>query len=454
VSIRQTSSVPTAAESHLNRARASIRQAQSWYANNLRKPSSQFSNSQLLKELKPEFDNLNSLLNKLDSNVIAIAAFGLVSRGKSAVLNALLGQKILQTGPLNGVTQWCRSVQWVASSKVKVELIDTPGLDEIDGEARSLMAQDVACQADLILFVVAGDITQTEYEALCKLRQYQKPLILVFNKIDLYPDTDREAIYNNLRQLGATSGEMLPDEIVMVSAEPAPIEVRVEWANGETGYEWETPAPQINELKQKILNILNREGRSLLALNTLVQAQKAQAKIASTTVAERHQQAEDLIWRYTKYKAGAIALNPIAVIDILGGFITDLALIRALARLYNLPMTGYEAAKLLKTIIFSSGGLLLGELASSLFWGLGKSTAALSSSENPLNLSTYAGAAAIQAGIAAYGCYSVGKAAQTYLEGGCTWGQFGASTVIAEILSRAEPNTIIYRLRQELSFLK
>ena len=106
MSIRQTSSVPTAGESHINRARASIRQALSWYSNNLRKPNLQFSNAQLLKQLKPEFDVLNSTINKLDSNVIAIAAFGLVSRGKSAVLNALLGQKILQTGPLNGVTQW------------------------------------------------------------------------------------------------------------------------------------------------------------------------------------------------------------------------------------------------------------------------------------------------------------------------------------------------------------
>jgi uncharacterized protein len=452
VSIRQTSSVPTAAQSHLNRARASIRQALSWYSNNLRKPNSQFSNSNLLKQLKPEFDTLNSLVNKLDSNVIKIAAFGLVSRGKSAVLNALLGQKILQTGPLNGVTQWCRSVQWVANDKIQVELIDTPGLDEINGEVRSQMAEDVARQADLILFVVSGDITQTEYEALCKLRQYQKPLILVFNKIDLYPDTDRQAIFQNLHQLGATRGEMLPDEIVMVAAEPTPLEVRVESANGETGYEWETPAPQIDELKQKILNILNREGKSLLALNALVQAQKAQEKIAATTLTERQEQAEDLIWKYTRYKAIAIALNPIVLVDILGGFVTDLALIRALARLYNLPMTSYEAAKLLKIIIFSSGGLLVGELGSSLFWGLGKSTAiALSSGENPFNISTYAGAAAIQGGIAAYGCYAVGQAAQTYLERGCTWGQFGASTVIAEILARTEPNTIIYRLRQELS---
>jgi hypothetical protein len=357
-------------------------------------------------------------------------------------------------------------VRWTpnATGKVQVELIDTPGLDEIEGQARAQMARDVARQADLILFVVAGDITRTEYQALCELRQAQKPLILVFNKIDLYPDTDRQAIYQNLRQIaaGGTRGHsqikvidvpLLPDEIVMVAAEPAPLEVRVEWPDGQVTYEWETPPPQVDELKQQILEILNREGRSLLALNALIQAQEAEVAIAHKTIDLRHTEAEDLIWQYTKYKALAVGLNPIALLDLLGGVVADLALIRSLARLYGLPMTGYEAAKLLKTILFSSGGLLLGELGSSLVLGLGKSTAAIASGENPFNLSAYAGAAITQGGIAGYGAYTVGRAAQVYLERGCTWGQLGASTVIQEILNHVEPNTILYRLRQELGQL-
>jgi hypothetical protein len=66
-------------------------------------------------------------------------------------------------------------------------------------------------------------------------------------------------------------------------------------------------------------------------------------------------------------------------------------------------MTGYEASKILKTIFFSSGGLLLGELGSSLLLGLGKSTAALASGENPTNITAFAGGAIAQAGIAGYG---------------------------------------------------
>ncbi|MBD2307127.1 DUF697 domain-containing protein [Chroococcidiopsis sp. FACHB-1243] len=443
-------------ESHLNRARASIRQALSWYGH-LRKPNPQPVKLELAGLVKPDLEVLTSTLNKLETNVICIAAFGLVSRGKSAVLNALVGQKILPTGPLHGVTQYPRSVRWNPGGKVQIELIDTPGLDEIEGQARAQMAKDVARQADLILFVVAGDITRTEYQALCELRQAQKPLILVFNKIDLYPETDREAIYKNLQQLGAGSPTarrlqqlLSSDEIVMVAAEPAAEEVRVEYPDGQVAYEWETPPPQIAELQQKILHVLNREGRSLLALNALLQVKDAEAAIAGKTLDRLNEAAEDLIWQYTKYKALAVGFNPIAVLDVLGGFVADLALIRALAKLYNLPMTGFEATKLLRTILFSSGGLLLSELGSGMLLGLGKSATAIASGDNPFNITAFAGTAIAQGGIAGYGTYAVGKAAQVYLEKGCSWGQFGASTVIQEILSQVEPNTILYRLRLEL----
>ncbi len=451
------SQIPSQQETHFNQARASLQQALSWYSS-FRRHWNYPPNAELQGAVRRDLQGLKSALDKLDQKEIAIAAFGLVSRGKSAVVNALLGQKILQTGPLHGVTQWPKSVRWTSpTGKVQVELIDTPGLDEIEGQVRAEMAKEVARQADLILFVVAGDITRTEYQALCELRQSHKPLILVFNKIDLYPEKDREAIYQQLQQLGAGSTEenlqqvLSTDEIAMVAAEPQPLEVRVEWPDGRVTQEWETPPPQIGELREKILNILNREGRSLLALNALFQAKEAEANIAKKTLEIRKDEAEAIIWKYSQYKALAVAVNPIAILDLVGGMVADLALIRALARLYGLPITSYEAGKLWRKIFASSGGLLLGEIASSLILGLGKSSAAVASAlESPAALTAYASAAITQGAIAGYGAYAVGRVAQEYLEQGCTWGPLGPSTVIQEILNQVEPNTIIYRLRQEL----
>jgi hypothetical protein len=80
-SAAQTSSARTnQQETHLNRARASLRQALSWYSH-LRKPGQLPSNLELQAALKPELEVLTSNLNKLDYSVIRIAVFGLVSRG-------------------------------------------------------------------------------------------------------------------------------------------------------------------------------------------------------------------------------------------------------------------------------------------------------------------------------------------------------------------------------------
>ncbi|WP_341738874.1 GTP-binding protein [Microcoleus sp. CAWBG640] len=470
----------------LSLARASLRQSLARYSN--LRPSKNNSNTELAATLQNQLDILNSTSEKLNQNIIRIATFGLVSRGKSAVLNALLGKKILQTGPLNGVTQWPRSVAWTIPAisgtkdpeKVQIELIDTPGIDEVGGEVRGDMAKQVSRQADLILFVVAGDITRTEYQALCELQTAQKPLILVFNKIDLYPELDRQTIYKSLQNLGNNSEDLAADgvkdqadsenlssnnpspkstknnhpkslEIVMVAAEPAPMQVRIEWPDGSITHEWESPPPQIDELKQTIFTILNREGRSLLALNALMEARDAEANIAHQILKLRHTEAEDLIWQFAKYKALAVGLNPIAFLDVMGATVADLALIRSLSRLYGLPMTGYEAGKLWQTIFSSAGGVLLGELGSSFLLGFGKS-AAIAAPQ--IGFSTFAGVAVTQASLAAYGTYAVGRAAQVYLEKGCTWGPLGQDTVIQEILGTIERDTIVHRLQQDLKIGK
>jgi len=477
-------------ENRLSLARASLRLALARYSHlrQIKKDSNTDSNTELEAALQNQLDILTYTSEKLDHSVIRIATFGLVSRGKSAVLNALLGQKILQTGPLNGVTQWPRSVRWPVplslnngeSSAVQVELIDTPGIDEVGGEVRGEMAKQVTRQADLILFVVAGDITRTEYQALCELQTAQKPLILVFNKIDLYPELDRQTIYKSLQNLGNNSENLATDEvkdksdsenlssnnpspksttnnhpksleIVMVAAEPAPMQVRIEWPDGSITHEWESPPPQIDELKQTIFTILNREGRSLLALNALIEARDAEANIAHQILKLRHTEAEDLIWQFAKYKALAVGLNPIAFLDVMGATVADLALIRSLSRLYGLPMTGYEAGKLWQTIFSSAGGVLLGELGSSFLLGFGKS-AAIAAPQ--IGFSTFAGVAVTQASLAAYGTYAVGRAAQVYLEKGCTWGPLGQDTVIQEILGTIERDTIVDRLQQELKIGK
>lgn len=432
-------------------ARASLQQSLSRYA--ARKVGD------ISPSLQSDLDTLAHTLSKLEESTYSIAVFGLVSRGKSAVLNALIGQDILETGPLNGVTRLPRQVRWCPDGLVQIDLIDTPGLDEIGGETRGEMAAEVVRQVDLILFIIAGDITQLEYQSLCELRQAQKPLLLVFNKADLYPERERQTIYQQLQGLSGTEentdGELLQrllsaDEVIMISAAPAAIKVRVEYPDGTMKYEWEQPAPDIAPLQQKIQQLLASEGKSLLAINALVQARSAETNLAKSTLLDLKSEANALVWRFAQYKAIAVAANPIAIFDVLGGLFFDVLLIRSLAKLYNLPMTNYEISKLLGGLLFSGGSLLLTEVATSILFGVGKTATLVGFSLALAAIPGYLIAAAIQGAIACYGAYSVGKATQTYLEAGCTWGQLGANTVMQEILDRVDDATIISRLRDEL----
>ncbi|ANV82942.1 GTPase [Picosynechococcus sp. PCC 7003] len=441
-------------ERHFTLARASLQQALAWYGNT-RRHWHYPPDPALKAAVRPELQQLQTAIAKLDQNLLRIATFGLVSRGKSAVINALIGEKMLETGPLHGVTQYPRAVRWpLTTEKLKIELVDTPGLDEIAGEARTKMAAEVAANSDLILFIIAGDITRTEYESLYELRQQHKPLLVVFNKIDLYPDCDRQSIFQQLQQLSqestGTQFPLSPEEIVMVAAEPQPLAVRIEHPDGRIEEAWETPDAQIDPLRETIFTILSREGKSLMAVHALVQARQLQTAIAQKTLSHRQAEAEELIWNYAKSKGAAIALNPIGFLDILGGTFADLALIRALARLYGLPMTSYEAAKLWRNILISAGILFVAELGSGVFLGLGKTALSFESLTNPSTLGLYGTAALAQGGIAAYGSYVIGKVTQTYLQNGCSWGNLGASTTIKEILAQCDRQTLLYRLQTEM----
>jgi len=419
--------------------------------------------------LKAELDEMAAALEALDEPVIRIAVFGLVSRGKSAVINALVGKKLLKTGPLHGVTQWPRSVYWTPTDAIKVELIDTPGLGEVQGSDRAAMAHATLEQADLVLFVVAGDLTQTEYAALESLWRDRKPLLLVFNKIDQYPDEDQRSIAQSLRDRAIAYQQSIdstqdgqgqpqpgpglsiaPEDIVMVAADPAPLQVQIDWPDGRTTHEWEAPPPQIEPLQQRLLSILNHDGETLIILRALQQARQTEAAIAKRSVLRYKEEADEIIWTFAQWKSLVVALNPVAGLDLAGGALSDLVMIRTLARLYKLPMTSHGAKDLWNAIVWSSGSLLVGEFGSGLLLGFGKSaTAALTAASGGLaGFGVYASTAAAQGTLAGYGAYRVGKAAQTYLENGCTWGPGGINATIKEIFNQIDEDSVLHRLRQ------
>ncbi len=420
--------------------------------------------------LEADIDQLKTMLGNLDRRVVQIAAFGMVGRGKSSLLNALLGQTVFETGPLHGVTRTASRASWgigeetvgderclrvtlpglgQSQEQSRVELIDTPGLDEVDGETRAALAQQVAKAADLILFVIAGDMTKVEHEALAQLREAGKPILLVFNKIDQYPQADRMAIYHKIRDERVR--ELLsPDEIVMAAASPL-VKTAVQRPDGSRGIQLKADAARVDELKLKILEILHREGKALVALNTMLYADDVNEQLVQRKLEIRDSSANKLIWQATITKAVVIALNPITVVDILSGAVIDIVLILTLSKLYGIGMTQAGAVGLLQKIALSMGGIGASELLATLGLSGLKSLLGLATPvTGGAALAPYLSVALTQAGVAGVSSYGIGQVAKAYLANGASWGPDGPKAVVTHILASLDETSILNRIKDEL----
>ena len=419
--------------------------------------------------LELEVDRLTAMLDKLEQSVVQIAAFGMVGRGKSSLLNALLGREIFQAGPLHGVTQTINSANWQLTpekigntqqqvqrltlstvvGKGEIQLIDTPGIDEVNGETREALARELAKQVDLILFVIAGDLTKVEYNALSKLREAGKPILLVFNKIDQYPEADRQAIYQKIcdervKQL------LSPEEIIMVAA--SPIEVKgVRGKDDKVKIQRCSGKPQIESLKLKILELLHREGKSLVALNTMLYADEINEQILERKLAIRSETADKLIQKGATIKAIAVALNPVTAIDLFTGAAIDVAIIIALSRLYGITMTQSAAISLLKKIALSMGGITASELLATLGLSSLKGILGLAVPvTGGISLAPYLSIAIAQGGVAGVSAYAIGQVTKTYLANGASWGPEGPKAVVQNILDSLDEESILNRIKAEL----
>ena len=425
--------------------------------------------SQEKQGLESEISELKTMLDKLESMVVQIAAFGMVGRGKSSLLNALVGEEVFKTGPLHGVTQTTQRVNWLLTeevigtneralrvtfpasdkSRAQVELIDTPGLDEVDGETRTVLAEKIAKQADLILFVVSADITKLEHIALSQLREAGKPILLVLNKVDQYPKTDRMAIYQKIRNERVRE-LVSPDDIVMASASPLVKTVSLN-SDGTRGVRLTRGKAKIGELKLKILEILQREGKALVAVNTMLYADNINEKLLERKLSIREECADKLIWKATMAKAIAIALNPLTVIDILSGAVIDIFMILGLSKLYGIPMTEAGAVKLLQKIALSMGGISASELLANLGLSSLKTLLGISApATGGISLGPYVSVALTQAGVAGVSSYGLGQVTKAYLANGATWGPDGPKAVINKILGTLDENSILNQIKEEL----
>ncbi len=399
------------------------------------------------QELQSDLDELGRMAEKLESGRVEIVVFGEISTGKSALVNALVGQDLTQVNVQGGWTQDLWQVPWEGTgycvpgfANSEVVLVDTPGLNEVDGAERGEMARTAAARADLVLFVTDSDLNETEFSALEDLAASHKPILLVLNKSDLYRREELEQLLTLFRG-PRLAGLVDSNNIITTQADPREVEYVLEGADGSTRTEWRKPDPKIEDLRLRIFEVLEAEGKALIALNAAMFAADKSDRMAALRVRLREDRAAKTIMGYAVTKSLAVALNPIPAVDVLGGTAVDATMVVALGRIYGIKITTSNARALVTSILKAAGWVMLSEAvvsyASSVFKAL---TAGFGSLATALP----------QGAAAGYGSYIVGQAARYYFQHGASWGDASPKQVITQILENTDKESVLQQLKAEI----
>ncbi|MGB8698564.1 MAG: GTP-binding protein [Thermosynechococcaceae cyanobacterium] len=345
---------------------------------------------------------------------LQIVVFGTGSAGKTSLVNALLGRVVGETAPTIGTTVIGETYRLdLPGIQRQLSITDTPGLLEVGvaGTEREQAARQQATEADLLLFVVDSDLTQSEYAVLNGLRQIGKRVIVVFNKIDRYTSADRDIILAHLQdrmQDGSTEAE-----IVAIAAHPQAIRL----STGETVQ----PKPNTVALIRAITAILRAEGEELLADNILLQAQRLGEDVRQLIDDERLKQANRLVDRFQWIGAGAIWITPLPVVDLLATAAVNAQMVVEIGRVYGCEMDLERGKTLALSLAKTLGGL-----------GVLTGVIELVTTALELSVGGYVVGKSIQSISAAYLTRIAGKSFIEYFRNDQDWGDGGISAAVQQ----------------------
>lgn len=224
---------------------------------------------------------LRESLDQLDE-LFLLVVVGEFNAGKSAFLNAMLGERLLREGvtPTTSKINVLRygedvdyqnegddllivtlPVEWLQ----EINLVDTPGTNAVVRSHQEITEHFVP-RSDLVLFVTSADRPFSESERLFlqRIRQWGKKIVIVLNKFDLITSVaDRTQIIDFVRENAETLLGTTP-EIFPISARLA-LEAKEQAGSAAPNSEgWR--ASQFAELERYILEQLDVDERIRLKL--------------------------------------------------------------------------------------------------------------------------------------------------------------------------------------------
>ncbi len=328
-------------------------------------------NQPIWVQIEKQRQAIAQTLTGLDRKTLKLAALGNKSTGKTALVSQLS-------------ESWQKSQPTVAV------------IAEVKGE-ETLPPVDT----DLVLFVTAADLMQSELQRLQALLKAGYRVQIVYNKQDQLAPLDRQSVLQRIQ----TRVEDLEIGVSAIAAQPSPIKVRRHQENGEVKESLEQPAPQLENLTVRLNQLVETETQQLVMTTTLRQAKALKATAQQLLNAQRRQRAMPLVEQMQWIAAGSAFASPLASLDLLASTAINAQMIVDLGAVYGQKFSLEQAKTAAGTLAELLVKLGLVELSTQALGSLLKAHAA-----------TYVAGGALQGVSAAYLTRMVGLSLIDFFE--------------------------------------
>ena len=368
-----------------------------------------------------------------------VAVYGIVNAGKSSLINALAGRSERPASPIGGTTVDVAGVDWRAvesaddeasmDGRFAIRLLDTPGLEEVGDRVRGPLATEAARRSDLVLFVLAEDLTSTARRALLDLREVGKPIVVALNKMDLLGPDEQDEVVSAVRD--GLSGVIPAEDVVPIAASPI-VRRLVFLPEGGTRVETIRGEPAVGALEARLLEVLAGSAGDLKALAEASSRVESHVLIREADRSKLRARAERVADETSAALAVALAVNPVPLLDFLTGPGGLAILVHRVAEVYGEQLSGEVARGLAGELIRAGRIVLWGSLAATIGGGAMKFLP---------GIGHLAGALA-QGASAGYFGHVVGRALVEYLDRGHDWGDGGLVATLDRIAATTDRKAV------------
>ena len=199
-------------------------------------------------------------------------------------------------------------------------------LGELDGESAV-----PSVDSDLVLFVTAGDLTQSELLRIKDLLRDGYRVQLAFNKQDQLEPMDRQSVVSQIQ----ARLENFEIDVRAISTKPNAVKVRRHAEDGSVEAFLEQPAPQLNNLTERLDYLVEKESQQLVLTTGLRQAKALVKSTQELLNAQRRKRAMPIVEQTQWIAGGSAFASPLPSIDLLASTAINAQLIVDLGAVYG-----------------------------------------------------------------------------------------------------------------------